>query len=204
MKVEHVIESPRETGAVGAVDWQPKLVHVVVPRLALLANTVLFELKKASIKWKQYAAQSAKRRHHHDSVVCPGRSVLSMAQACHFLRGLILKNINSLERRKSNLYDLHVDFNMQSRREDVRALKRHRWVRDAAYSADSISDVIPPLLLCQLRINFGNNVAVSHWITEIHTLYKEKRLLPISLNFGGGCFTKGYEIKGVGNFNDTS
>ncbi|RCN44187.1 hypothetical protein ANCCAN_09820 [Ancylostoma caninum] len=114
-----------------------------------------------------------------------------MAQVCCKLRNLILENLTLLKRRKSKLYDLHIDFNIQSGREDVRALKTRRWIRDKVYSGAFIRDIIPPLLLCQVKIIFGNNVSVSHWIEEIQSLYKEKRLLPISLSFGGGCFSKG-------------
>ncbi|EPB69137.1 hypothetical protein ANCCEY_11767 [Ancylostoma ceylanicum] len=99
-------------------------------------------------------------------------------------------NVVSSFQVESKLYDLHIDFNLQTGREDVRALKTHRWIRDKAYSGAFIRDIIPPLLLCQVKIIFGNNVLVSHWIEEIQNLYREKRLLPISLSFGGGCFSR--------------
>ncbi|KIH46947.1 hypothetical protein ANCDUO_22997 [Ancylostoma duodenale] len=98
---------------------------------------------------------------------------------------------------QSKLYDLHIEFNMQTGREDVRALKTRRWIRDKVYSGAFIRDTIPPLLLCQVKIIFGNNVSVSHWIEEIQSLYEEKRLLPISLSFGGGCFSKGNRPAGA-------
>ncbi|EYC40351.1 hypothetical protein Y032_0618g709 [Ancylostoma ceylanicum] len=252
MEARNVVEPP---------DWQPKFAPLVVPRLALLVNTVLFELKKTTFKWKRALAQLSKRKFaegieqqreylrktfttadcslmlelgaHLSSVVphytirstlgfsrisrhsskklldlddtsllnvirlLDGRSVFSMAQACSKLRNLILENLTSLERRKSKLYDLHIDFNLQTGREDVRALKTHRWIRDKAYSGAFIRDIIPPLLLCQVKIIFGNNVLVSHWIEEIQNLYREKRLLPISLSFGGGCFSRGNHPAGA-------
>ncbi|KHJ84221.1 hypothetical protein OESDEN_16068, partial [Oesophagostomum dentatum] len=234
---------------------------VVVPRFTLFINTILFELKKRTIRWKCSLARMAKRgfakhmerkqEYSHRTITNPdytlklelgeqlssitplystgfssfffhsshrcskkitdldetlllriaryldGQCVLAVAQVCGKPRRIVAKNITTLERKKSSPFDLFIDFNKRTGREDVRALKQRRRVRDAAYSGGCIRDVIPPLLLCQLRISFGNNVSVSHWIAEINALYNEKRLIPISLNFSGGTFTRGIHAGGA-------
>ncbi|KAJ1362487.1 hypothetical protein KIN20_022039 [Parelaphostrongylus tenuis] len=244
------------------IDWQQKYGSstTTTPRVSLLAFSVVFEMKKATIKCRRLLVHVTKRKFYevggrrrksqrrsgvtkkdrslvlelftHLSSVFPSgeidnlsyddwscrsksffhntkkllnlddsslvrivqlidrKTVMAFSQVCSRLRRLIRDNISSLERVMSSTYEIFIDFNKHTKQDDVRALKCCRSIQDTAYYGESLSEVIPPILLCQLRITFGNNVTVPRWVLEIYRLYKECRLVPIALIFGGGssCF----------------
>ncbi|CAJ0598902.1 unnamed protein product [Cylicocyclus nassatus] len=255
MKVRDVTELPREVHFSNSDYCEPKSAAPPVTRFALLVNTVIFELRKATIRLKCKMAQLARRnfldleRQREEfrnsisymessfmwelgvqlSSVIPytvysssswllaakkltdlddvsilsilvfldGSEILAVAQVCHKLRSIVKRNLNTLERKKSTLFDVYIALNKETGREDVRALKRKRLLQDPSYNGASLRDVVPPLITCPLRIFFGNKVLVGHWISEISSLYSEKRLLPISLTFTGGSFTRGTHRAGA-------
>ncbi|KJH49094.1 hypothetical protein DICVIV_04801 [Dictyocaulus viviparus] len=114
-----------------------------------------------------------------------GKTVMVFAQVCSKLRGLIMCNISSLKRTMSATFDIFISFNKQTKQEDVRALKCGRSIVEPSYYGYSLYDVVPPIPLCQLRITFGSNIEILKWTTEIRHLFKDCRIVPVALIFGG-------------------
>ncbi|WKY02607.1 hypothetical protein Q1695_016126 [Nippostrongylus brasiliensis] len=252
MPLDEKLEVARDDPSTSGLDWQPKYQPPGIPRLSLVVNSLLFELKKANIKWKRNLKLLMRRkltnaidaeRHRVERILLngectfmlelgvqlssialrldadpslrslssrkssirskklldlddstllyvarllDGRSLLHFSQACQKIRRVIAPNISSLKRMQSAVYDVFVDFNKRTGREDVRALRRGRTVRDPTYSAHSLCDLVPSMLCCRLRVHFGNNVSASNWLPAIHRMYEDNRIRPIAFLFKGG------------------
>ncbi|VDM53917.1 unnamed protein product [Angiostrongylus costaricensis] len=130
------------------------------PRVTLLAISLVFELKKATIKWKRGFISITKRKFYE-----VGR-----------------------KRKLSATYEVFIGFNKHKKQDDVRALKCGRSIQDPSYHGQSLDKIIP--------ITFGNNVELPRWAIEVYRLYKDCRLIPVALIFGGGSCLEG-EITGV-------
>ncbi|KAE9416087.1 hypothetical protein Angca_002304, partial [Angiostrongylus cantonensis] len=165
------------------------------PRVTLLASSVVFELKKATIKWKRRFISIAKRKFFGVGPLVLGKTVMVFAQVCSRLRRLIGNNISSLERIVSATYEVFIDFNKHKKQDDVRALKCGRSIQDLSYHGQSLDEIIPAILLCQLRITFGNNVELPKWAIEVYRLYKNCRLIPVALIFGGSSCLEGVDLR---------
>ncbi|VDL77869.1 unnamed protein product [Nippostrongylus brasiliensis] len=228
MPLDEKLEVARDDPSTSGLDWQPKYQPPGIPRLSLVVNSLLFELKKANIKWKRNLKLLMRRkltnaidaeRHRVERILLngectfmlelgvqlssialrldadpslrslssrkssirskklldlddstllyvarllDGRSLLHFSQASQKIRRVIAPNISSLKRMQSAVYDVFVDFNKRTGREDVRALRRGRTV------------------------HFGNNVSASNWLPAIHRMYEDNRIRPIAFLFKGG------------------
>nr|CDJ92463.1 Cyclin F-box domain containing protein [Haemonchus contortus] len=256
MGIEKLEGAKQKFNGKTGVNWESKFYSTNVPRLSFVANCLLFELKKTTIKWRRRLALFAKKKFAHkakrqskrvkgsmyscdnslmlelgaelssifprsamfvsvrsapsrlclynrrglldldkDSLLriirqMDGQTIFCFARVCRGIRGVILANITSLPKMKSATYDMYIDFNKDIDREDVRVLKCGRSVGAISYSARSIRKLLPPMLCCQLRIHFGNNVHVSNWLSEIYYLYNENRLRPKIFIFNGGSISE--------------
>uniref|UniRef100_A0A0K0DD41 FBD domain-containing protein n=1 Tax=Angiostrongylus cantonensis TaxID=6313 RepID=A0A0K0DD41_ANGCA len=166
MKVKAASVAPEES-TTAEFDWQQKYGSTNTPRVTLLASSVVFELKKATIKWK--------------------RRFISIAKRKFFGVGR--------KRTLSATYEVFIDFNKHKKQDDVRALKCGRSIQDLSYHGQSLDEIIPAILLCQLRITFGNNVELPKWAIEVYRLYKNCRLIPVALIFGGSSCLEGVDLR---------